>query len=144
MQDFGAIISIPDFSKLDGAEAMKALHDAAPEIASEVISHIRERTPWLTGALREDEDSKLGNGSLLVTWYAHTDAQTSEWGRPYGQYQEGGALGASTYTNGPHEMFARVATDDRGAIEAWANKVVDQAISNMTGAAIAGTETLEI
>ena len=42
----------------------------------------------------------------------------------YAQYQEGGALGLSTYTNPPREMVASAVTEDIPAIEAWGNQAL--------------------
>jgi hypothetical protein len=71
-----------------------------------------------------------------VLVYAENIAQEAFWNRVYVQYQEGGLLGTSTYTNDPHEMFFRTAVGDGLALtEAWAEMCVAEAI----GFSVAGT-----
>jgi hypothetical protein len=137
--EFGISVTIPDLSKWDKKFILGQLHAAAGEIATEILHRIEDRTPVLTGALKEDETYTLAGtgpgytpvGSPLVSWYLESEYQDAEWHRYYGPYQEGGALGLSTYTNGPHEMFARVATDDLPLIEEWAKKVVADAVQQI-------------
>lgn len=97
------------------------LHEGADELGKLEQFNVMSRTPVLTGALQSDVSYKVGNGndSLIVEVYSDTTEQLAEWDRVYMLYQEGGALGLSTYTNGPHEMYARILTDDVDAIRTW-------------------------
>lgn len=140
MLQLGITLTIPDTSKLSGKTVIELLKFYHDEIGQQILDRIEARTPVLTGALREDEAFKPGETpEEIVQWYVGEDYQDAEWSRFYAPYQEGGALGLSTYTNGPHEMFARVATDDLILIQAWANKVVAEALDNIVGEANANT-----
>lgn len=99
-------------------EELKA---ASEELGMMELFNISARTPIDTGALLSDEFYKTysDNSPTLVFLGVNVENQLEEWGRVYAQYQEGGVLGKSTYTNGPHEMFAKVATDDIDQIGEW-------------------------
>lgn len=149
MNDFGMIVTLPDFTQLDGRKAMAILHDHAGEIADEIETRIEDRTPVLTGALKEDETYKLGSGALLVSWFVGDAYQMAEWGRPYALVQEGPPLGAVSDPQGigdgwPHQMYFRVSTDDLPLILDWAQQLVEQAADAMAEAAQAGATTWEI
>lgn len=98
---------------------IQELHAGSDELGAMELFNISARTPIDTGALLSDEFYKVGSGNVLVTLGVNTENQLAEWGRIYAPYQEGGELGLSTYTNPPHEMFARVLTDDLDQIGEW-------------------------
>jgi hypothetical protein len=107
----------------------EAYHANAPELTDILVGRVRERTPVLTGALQSsisgiaetnvDED-------VLFYLFADDAPQLEAWGRVYAMYQEGGTLGLPTYTNPPHMMFARVATDDIDIIQEWADRTAEK------------------
>lgn len=116
---------------MGGDKLMSALRRATATLAPLLATRVRGRTPRQTGALREDVTGDAYTSAVsgtrqvkLVDLYVESGAQVSEWGRVYAAYQEGPPLGLSTYTNGPHQMFARVATEDLGLIEGWAEAAV--------------------
>jgi hypothetical protein len=140
MLQLGVNLSMPDFTQLKPSLLVKLLRFHVPEIADAILSRIEDRTPVDTGALKEDEAVRvLKSGGELVEWYVGGEYQEAENQRVYAAYQEGPPLGQTTYTNGPHQMFARVATDDLLIIQAWANQVVAEALDNMVGAANSNT-----
>lgn len=142
MTILGVNCSVPDFSKVNIDEVLGKLHEHAQEIADTILAQIEGRTPVDTGALQEDETYRLGaSKSTLVTWYVGEDYQLAEWNRVYAPYQEGPPLGKTTDTNGPHQMFALVATDDLPLIQSWADAAVAEALDGMTAEANAGTTT---
>jgi hypothetical protein len=142
--DMGVILSMPKLEDLDMKFVLGQLHEHAEDIAKQVLARIEDRTPVDTGALKEDETYELANGgpakaTPIVTWYVGSEYQEAEWSREYAAYQEGPPLGESTYTNGPHQMFFSVSTDDMPLIETWAMAVVGEAVEQCVQAAIADT-----
>lgn len=136
----GVFLSMPKFADLDMNFVLGSLHEHAEDIAKEVLERIEARTPVDTGALKEDETYVLGEPEhAIVTWYVGAEYQTAENEREYSPYQEGPPLGLSTYTNGPHQMFFRVSTDDLPLIQTWAMAVVGEAVEQCVQAAIADT-----
>ena len=119
---------------------MNALRAHSPEIAQQIETRIRARTPRLTGALREAVSSNPYtnevnglNPVMLVRWYADDGPQLEVWGRVYVEYQEGEPLGKRTYTNDAHQMFEDVEVDDIPLIQAWAEAVVQDAANKLGG-----------
>lgn len=100
---------------------IEELKAAADELGMMELFNISARTPVDTSALLSDEFYKTypDSSPTLVFLGVHEENQEEEWGRVYAQYQEGGALGKPTYTNAPHEMFAKVITDDIDQIGEW-------------------------
>jgi hypothetical protein len=98
---------------------IQELQAGSDELGAMELYSISARTPVDTGALLSDEFYEVGSLPVLVTLGMHTENQLDEWGRVYAPYQEGGELGLATYTNGPHEMFARVLPDDIPQISDW-------------------------
>jgi hypothetical protein len=111
------------FGKDIGLIIRKAVHDGTPELARDEVERVIDRTPILTGALRDDVE---GDGNTdpssdeLAYIRSGTQNQLAEWNRVYVQYQEGPDLGVTTWTNAPHQMYAQVGTTDIPALEAWA------------------------
>lgn len=99
----------------------ESLYLGADELGQLEQYNVMARTPVLTGALQSDVSYKVGpkSDNVIVEVYSDTTNQLDEWGRVYMLYQEGGALGLETYTNDPHEMYARILTDDLDQIVAW-------------------------
>lgn len=132
MDESGVILTVPDMSKWDKKFILGQLHAHADEIADQILKRIEARTPVATGALKEDETYELPSGgsvnSPLVTWFVGDEYQIAENKREYDVYQEGPPLGLETYTNGPHQMFFKVTTDDLPLIEQWAQEIVDDAV----------------
>ena len=127
-------------------QLLTALRNASPELAATLQSTVEDRTPVRTGALKEDVLSRSYTGAVsgtrsvkLVDVYSGEEWQLGEWKRVYVAYQEGGILGLPTYTNAPHEMYARIATDDTALIQAWGERAVQGAVDALSNA---GEETL--
>jgi hypothetical protein len=98
------------------------LYEATEYLGTMEQFNVSERTPVDTGALMADvsfEANHDPSSPLLAFIYSNTTEQQAQWGRIYEAYQEGGALGLATYTNDPHEMYAKILTDDIPAIEQW-------------------------
>lgn len=144
----GVEITLPaGADKLDAHQLMSALRAASPELAKLLQGRVEDRTPVRTGALKEDIGSKAYTSEVsgsrrvkLVDVFCGEEWQLGEWKRVYAAYQEGGVLGLPTYTNGPHEMFARISTDDTALIQAWADKAVQSGLDELTSGV--GSETL--
>lgn len=101
------------------------LHAGSDELGQLLLFKVSARTPVDTAALLSDEYYKAypnRDSDNLAFIGVGDENQMDEWGRFYALYQEGGALGLATYTNAPHEMFARILTDDIPDVEAWGNK----------------------
>lgn len=108
------------------------LFRATDELGQLEQYNVSARTPVDTGALLADvQYTAYHEGKTLVDVYADDEEQLAEWGRVYALYQEGGALGLSTYTNAPHEMFAKVLTDDIPAIEKWGNDALQKGVDRL-------------
>lgn len=107
-------------------DALRRLHQHAPELARYLREQIQGRTEIDTGALIGSIRVRAvpGNGPQLVTAYAQQADQLAQWNRVYDKYQEGPPLGLWTYTNPPRQMFYRVSTDDAEGIQSWANDVM--------------------
>lgn len=111
------------------------LHDHSPELGEGLRDLVRAKTPVDSGSLLSDityeaypDPGGAGMESDLVWVYAETIQQEAYWNRVYVQYQEGGVLGQSTYTNAPHEMFFSTASTDGLEMAAeWATTWVDYA-----------------
>lgn len=132
MMQIDANITYPKLDGLSYGELLRILRFHMAEIGDPVLKNIENRTPKLTGALREDEDWKpLGGQGGLLQWYVGDTWQLAEWGRVYAKYQEGPPLGTTGYTRGPWQMFEKVATDDLPAIEQWALDTVQDAVDNL-------------
>lgn len=113
---------------------VEELHNGGPELAQLEVFNITARSPEDTAALKHDITGKgdfSPTSDIIATVTEGTANQLAEWGRVYAQYQEGGALGLSTYTNAPHEMYARAFTEDIGAITAWGNKWLQKAADRL-------------
>jgi hypothetical protein len=106
----------------------KNLHKASPLLGAALRVRVVDRTPTSTGALQEDASYTAytnANSDTIVRLYFGEDNQLEAWKRVYWLYQEGGTLGLPTYTNEPHEMLARVGTDDIDVVEGWLEMVAD-------------------
>lgn len=104
------------------------------EIAQLINFHIQARTPIRTGALVSAEKYEVNHDPSsedLVVFYADDAEQLAEWKRVYVAYQEGGAYGLPTYTNPPHEMYAKVETEDADLIQAWGYATLDKSINDI-------------
>jgi hypothetical protein len=112
---------------LTDAEVNAALHLHSPELATDELQRVRDRTPYLTGALRSAAEARSYQGAtsrqLVKIWYSD-EPQLFEWNRVYVAYQEGPPLGLSTYTNPPRLMLQQAPAVDTPAIQAWADQVV--------------------
>jgi hypothetical protein len=92
---------------------IEELFRATDELGRLEQYNVSARTPVDTGALLADvQYTAYSSGTTLVDVFADDEEQLAEYNRVYALYQEGGALGLSTYTNAPREMFAKVLTDD--------------------------------
>lgn len=135
MMQLGAYIDYPKLEGLSYGEILKVLRFHMAEIGDEVLDKIEARTPYLTGALREDEAWRPMAGSGvrggLLEWYIRDEYQLAEWGRFYAPYQEGPPLGLSTYTNGPRHFMLDVQSKDLPEISEWALDVVREAVDNV-------------
>ena len=105
----------------------------APALGVQLQELVRNLTPVLTGALETSIDFLTWpnvNDDMDILWlYAEDLLQQQMWHRIYVQYQEGGLLGAPTYTNAPHEMFLTVAdVDGPPVVAAWGLNAVQNAI----------------
>jgi hypothetical protein len=115
-------------------EMEDALRLHAGELADLEFYNISARTPVRTGALLSDLQEQANvSGSILAYVFYGTSNQLDEWNRVYVQYQEGGLLGAPTYTNGPHMMVFRALTEDIPAIEEWGNGVLNDWVGEVLG-----------
>lgn len=120
------------------------LHEHSPELGDELVPMVRDLTPILTGALISDITYEaypdpagfdMGESDLVLV-YAEDIAQQAFWHRVYVLFQEGGALGLPTYTNAPHEMFYKTATEDGlAATYLWAEKWIGYAAFLCVGGA---------
>jgi hypothetical protein len=112
------------------------LHAKAPELGVILGGLVQDKTPVLTGSLRDDvtyEAAYSDSDPQLVLIYTSGVHQTETYKRAYVTYQEGPPLGEHTYTNPPRQMFLLTAEGDgRDAVEIWAQFVVQDAIA-MTG-----------
>jgi hypothetical protein len=142
--DFQVNVTVPDLSVFEEGKLVESLHDEADEIARTIMERIKDRTPRWTGALRGDEDYKLGSGRSLVTWFVNPDYQLTEWKREYDIYQEGPPLGLETYTRGEHQMFFQVSTTDLPLIAEWAERVVNGGVESMVEDANAGATEMSL
>ena len=107
------------------AEMEDALRADADTLTELEVFNITARTPVLTGALASDLTGDTNPSSDVLSYVYFDDTnQLDEYDRVYVQYQEGGVLGLSTYTNPPREMVASSVIDDIPAIEAWGNQVL--------------------
>lgn len=132
MMQLDSNLYLPKLDGLSYGEILKVLRFHLAEIGDPVLKNIEDRTPVLTGALREDEAWKpLGGVGGLLSWYVGEEWQLGEWGRVYAQYQEGKPLGDFGYTHGPWHMFERVTTTDLAEIEDWALETVQEAVDNV-------------
>ena len=112
----------------------KAVHDGTPELARDEVERVIDRTPLLTGALRDDVEGDYvldPSSDELAHIYSGTNNQLAEWNRVYVQYQEGPDLGVTTWTNAPHQMYAQVGTTDIPALEEWASSRLSVAAKEM-------------
>lgn len=113
---------------------VKKLYEGTEYLGQMEQYNVTERTPLLTGALQYDvsfEANHDPNKKLLAFIYSAQTEQEAQWGRIYELYQEGGALGLSTYTNGPHEMYAKIMTDDIPAIEQWGHDALQGGLDEL-------------
>lgn len=108
------------------------LHAGQSMLGELLVFTVSSRTPVDTGALQADVSWENGSGDEIGTVYSAQTEQLAEWGRVYELYQEGALLGLSTYTNSPHEMYAKVLTDDVPAIEDWGNQWLQRGADLMT------------
>lgn len=124
------------------ATIRQSLHVHAQDLIDLEVPLIRARSPYLTGALRDDiKGIPYATGDDIALLYADDAAQLAQWGRIYAPYQEGPPLGLSTWTNPPHQMFANVLTEDIPVIEQWAIEAAQEAIGQCTqGTGIPSTE----
>jgi hypothetical protein len=132
---FGVQVSYPLPDGISGKQIIASWHLESPELAALERQAVEDRTPVDTGALREDIAATpyVSTGTdTLVKLYTADSFQEAEWHRIYVAYQEGGLLGLPTYTNEPHEMFAKVATEDTGIITTWAQNAAQHAVEAMT------------
>ncbi len=117
------------------AEMEDALRANADSLTELEVFNITARTPIRTGALAQDLTGQTNPSADILSYvYFDTENQLDEYDRVYVQYQEGGILGAATYTNPPRLMVASSVTDDIPAIEAWGN----QALTDWAAAIVGG------
>lgn len=135
-------LTVPgNFLEQDMAETVRQeLKAGADELGMMELFNITARTPHDTYALQQDEFYKTysEDSPTIVVLGVRTENQDLAWGRVYAQYQEGGVLGESTYTNGPHEMFGRVLTDDISQIGEWGVRQCEQALDRLAAGVGAG------
>jgi hypothetical protein len=111
---------------------IEELFRATDELGRLEQYNVSARTPVDTGALLADvQYTAYSSGTTLVDVFADDEEQLAEYNRVYALYQEGGALGLSTYTNAPREMFAKVLTDDIPAIEKWGNDALQKGLDRL-------------
>lgn len=115
------------------ATIRQSLHNHAQDLIDLEVPLIRARSPYLTGALRDDiKGLPYTTGDDIALLYADNAAQLAQWGKVYAPYQEGPPLGLSTWTNPPHQMFASVLTEDIPVIEQWAVEAAQEALDQCT------------
>jgi hypothetical protein len=118
------------------AEMEDALRAAADQLTELEVFNISARTPVRTGALLADVTGETNVTSDILSYvYFDTANQLDEYNRVYVQYQEGGILGASTYTNPPRLMVASAVTDDIPDIEQWGNQALTDWAAVLLGGA---------
>lgn len=115
-----------------GPTIVNHLYAHNDDLGTIINTRIKLRTPVLTGALVSAEKytaNTMNPGSKdMVVFYASDSEQIAQWKRVYVAYQEGGSLGKPTYTNAPHEMYAKIQTDDIPLIEAWGEGYINEAL----------------
>jgi hypothetical protein len=98
-----------------------------------LVALVRQNTPIDQGALwasiQWGPDPIDEQGIVMV--FANPAEQMAEWNRVYVAYQEGGALGKPTYTNAPHEMFAK-ALDQVDTIMTLATRMSDSSLNRLS------------
>ena len=111
---------------------LKHMREEAPVLAEQLKELIVSKTPVDTGTLQSAISYLVWpnvNDDMDLIWlYAEDLLQVAMWHRIYVQYQEGGLLGAPTYTNAPHEMFLSTAETDAPPLAAtWGLNAVQNA-----------------
>ena len=111
------------------------LHQASDELAAmeELLTAARE--PVRTGALESDVEGVPqhdNDNPELAEIHLLTEEQMDEYGRVYGNFVEGGTLGDSSPTiSSPSEAFARIMTDDLGAIKMWGQQAMQDGLDRI-------------
>ena len=106
------------------------LHENTPELSDLLVFLVSEKTPVRSGALLGSITGipYTDDGDDLAYVYADPGPQLDQYNRVYAPYQEGPSLGLSTFTNAPHQMFARTGTDDLPLIAEWAREHAQEAL----------------